>query len=214
MCGIHAQVMSCAELPDWARRDDATAESVPRALWEERSLVRTWCMRGTLHLLTPEQLGLYAAAFDPDALYDAQWLRYFELTADDMEQVRSAVCWALDAGEAMSRRQLADAVSDRLEPRLATRLRSGWGELLKPIARRGLIVNGPGRGQEITYVRTDRWLGVVPRVEPAEARIEWLRRYLCAYAPATRQDYAGSQARGSTAPKAGRWRSGSAHSRR
>src|SRR5207302_8832238 len=58
ICGIHAQVMGTTDLQVWARSATPAAGGVARALWEDRSLVRTWCMRGTLHLLTPAQLAL------------------------------------------------------------------------------------------------------------------------------------------------------------
>lgn len=62
VCGIHAQVPSMAELQVWARVDGVSPDDVRDALWEERSLVRTWCMRGTLHLLTAQDLPLFVAA--------------------------------------------------------------------------------------------------------------------------------------------------------
>ena len=41
-----------AELTLWARVDGpARPATVERLLWEERALVKTWAMRGTLHLL-------------------------------------------------------------------------------------------------------------------------------------------------------------------
>src|SRR5262249_6292099 len=49
--GLQAQVMSSAELTLWARVEGLEADTVGRALWDERTLVKTWAMRGTLHLL-------------------------------------------------------------------------------------------------------------------------------------------------------------------
>jgi len=193
MCGIHAQVMGTTDLQVWARCDPAPdPDAVGRALWEERSLVRTWCMRGTLHLLTPAQLALYAAVFDPAQQYTGVWYRAFEVTPAEMDALYGALATALEAGTPMTRRDLAEAVTAIAGERLGARLHSSWGELLKPAGRRGLFVNGPNRGSETTYVRTDRWLegGGVASVEPAAARAEWLRRYLRAYGPATAQDYA------------------------
>ena len=48
MCGLHAQVMSSAELTAWAPGSQALAAGArsARALWEERTLVKTWAMRG------------------------------------------------------------------------------------------------------------------------------------------------------------------------
>jgi len=51
LCGLHAQLMSSAELTLWARTDSLDRQAVQRALWQDRSLVKTWAMRGTLHLL-------------------------------------------------------------------------------------------------------------------------------------------------------------------
>jgi hypothetical protein len=51
LCGLHAQVMSSAELTLWARVDELRPGDLARELWDERRLVKTWAMRGTLHLL-------------------------------------------------------------------------------------------------------------------------------------------------------------------
>jgi hypothetical protein len=51
IAGLHAQVMSSAELTLAGRVDGLEPDAVRRALWEERDLVKTWAMRGTLHLL-------------------------------------------------------------------------------------------------------------------------------------------------------------------
>lgn len=46
--GVQAQVMSAAELALSERVEGISPEDVQFAFWEERSLVRTWAMRGTL----------------------------------------------------------------------------------------------------------------------------------------------------------------------
>lgn len=76
-------------------------------------------MRGTLHLLTPRQLSAYASAFDPDDYYGSTWLRAFEVTAADMARIQEAVVESLD-GHALTRRQLADAVTARVGERPGT----------------------------------------------------------------------------------------------
>lgn len=60
--GLHAQLMSSAELSLWARVRDLEPDWVARALWEDRSLVKSWAMRGTLHLLPASELPLFLAA--------------------------------------------------------------------------------------------------------------------------------------------------------
>ena len=62
VCGLHAQVMSAAELAAAVRVDRLPRGTVSRALWEHRTLVKLWAQRGTLHLLLAEELPLYVAA--------------------------------------------------------------------------------------------------------------------------------------------------------
>jgi hypothetical protein len=52
LSGLHAQVLSSAELTLWARVEGLGRNAVKKALWKDRSLVKLWAMRGTLHLLT------------------------------------------------------------------------------------------------------------------------------------------------------------------
>ena len=60
--GLHAQLMSSAELTAVGPGRRARARRGRQALWEERSLVKTWAMRGTLHLLPSAEYGLWQAA--------------------------------------------------------------------------------------------------------------------------------------------------------
>ena len=48
---IHAQVMSAAELTLNARVEDLGRDDIRDALWTQRTLVKTWAMRGTLRLV-------------------------------------------------------------------------------------------------------------------------------------------------------------------
>ena len=56
LCGVQAQVASSADLAVRLRQKRSHAGEVARALAEGR-LIKTWAMRGTLHLFTPEDAG-------------------------------------------------------------------------------------------------------------------------------------------------------------
>src|SRR5437868_11911914 len=60
--GVQAQVMSAAELSIGARVDGLLRADVQRALWQDRTLVKTWAMRGTIHVFAAEDLPLVVAA--------------------------------------------------------------------------------------------------------------------------------------------------------
>ena len=62
MCGAHAQVLSAAELSIGRRIAGATRADVHRALWEDRTLVKTFGPRGTVHLLPTAELPMWTGA--------------------------------------------------------------------------------------------------------------------------------------------------------
>src|SRR6266496_1989490 len=97
IAGLHAQVMSSAELTLWARVGDLEPDAVRRALWAERTLVKTWAMRGTLHLLPADELPLWQAALSTRGTYlRPLWLRNFGVTREELERLIAAVADALD----------------------------------------------------------------------------------------------------------------------
>ena len=61
-CGIHAQVQAAAELSLNARVDGIVQQDVRDALWRDRTLVKAWTVRGTLHLHPAAELPLWYAA--------------------------------------------------------------------------------------------------------------------------------------------------------
>ena len=191
VCGLHAQVLSSAELAAWARIDGLDRGDVSRALWQERTLVKIWAMRWTLHLFSAEDYPLYLAALRAQAYFwRATWLKSMELMPDDMAALLAGFRDVLTA-DGMTREQLADTLAQHVgRPHLRDALLYKWGTLLKPGAYQGHLIFGPSNGSRVTFVSPRHWLGDFPELETAEARLETLRRYLAAYGPATPGDYA------------------------
>jgi winged helix DNA-binding protein len=188
LCGLHAQVMSSADLQLRARVQGHAPDDLPRALWQERTVVKTWLMRGTLHIVPADDLPLFTGALDNRGEYAGAWLRAFGVTAKQMEKLIDGIAGSLD-GDCLTREELVARVEPRVGRALAKRLRSGWGEFLKPAARRGVLCFGPSRGQKVTFVRPDQWVNAKATLGRDEARTELLRRFLGSYGPATRGDF-------------------------
>jgi hypothetical protein len=189
IAGLHAQVMSSAALTLWARLDGLEPDAVQRALWEDRTLVKTWAMRGTLHLLPAAELPLWQAARSTTRLWEAgAWLRGFGVTRQELAQLLDAVGEALD-GRMLTREELADEVA-RLtgSPKLGDKLRESWGALLKPAAALGRLCFAPSKGQQVRFTRPDRWLGRWEEHDPEQALLAVFRRFLAASGPVTRED--------------------------
>jgi hypothetical protein len=191
LAGLHAQLMSSAELAALARLDALAPEEVADALWRRRALVKTWAMRGTLHLLPAAEFGLWQAAQRTRRHYlKPSWYRGFGITPDELEALLGAVAVALD-GRALTRAELADEVAARTgSAHLGDKLRDGFGPLLKPAAFRGLLCFGPNRGREVTFVRPDQWLADLAEPDPEAARGEVFARFLAASGPMTRDELA------------------------
>jgi Winged helix DNA-binding domain len=188
ICGLHAQVLSAADLQAWSRVEGHARGDLERALWEERSLVKTWLMRGTLHAVPAADLPVYVGALHNRGEWGNAWLRAFGATATQMERLIEAIGDALDGG-CLTRAELTAAVTPTIGRALATEMSSSWGTFFKPAARRGVLCFGPSRGQNVTFVRADQWLGLRFDLGRDEARAELLRRYLRAFAPAGTADF-------------------------
>jgi hypothetical protein len=190
ICGVHAQVQSSAELQLWARVNGVSTEEIREALWQERTLVRTWAMRGTLHLLTADDLPVYVAALrQHDRWWKGAWLRMIGMTEKELRATLDIIRASLGA-RPLTREQLADRVASEVGPKGRDRLLSGWGEMLKPAAFHGYLCSGPPRGQSVTFVRPDRWLGAWKVPDHDDAWREIVRRYLRTYGPASREEFA------------------------
>ncbi len=190
ICGVQAQLMSAAQIALWARVQDLTPEDVEQALWQERILVKTWCMRGTVHLLPAVVLPVYAGALKRSAVRAEQrWMAKHGATKEDLEVMARAVVEAL-AGVPLTRRELALRVAARLGPEAKQWVEHSWGGVVKQACLQGLACFGPDRGKEITFVRQDQWLSGPGPLSEEEAGKALLRGYLRSYGPATLQDFA------------------------
>jgi hypothetical protein len=187
--GLQAQVMSSAELGLWARVENLDREMVKTALWEDRSLVKVWAMRGTLHLLPSAEYPVWqAAASFRRNYYSGAYLRYFQITREELDLLLDAIGEVL-RGKVLTREELGAAVAEKTgDPSLGEHVQGSWGSLLKPPAYRGDLCFGPSLGQKVRFTRPDEWLPNWQPADPVEAQNVVTRRYLAAYGPATRDE--------------------------
>lgn len=191
-CCIQAQVMSFAELAIWSRVQHVNQTDVKEAIWKHHKLVKTWLMRGTLHLVTSSDFPLYVSALrmklDPHSPVALPPRRQFSA---DVPKTISAIKDCLD-GKNLSRLELANQVAARLELGKAGRkdFLSGWGAMLHPAAFEGALCFGPSKGQHVSFVRPDHWIGKWRLIAGEKALKELVRRFVATYGPSTHQDFA------------------------
>jgi len=153
LCGVQTQVASSAELAIRVRRETSRPGEAERALRDGR-LIKTWAMRGTLHLLTPEDAGAFLSLMAAGRSWERpSWQRYFGMTPKQMQALRGTVRVALEGGP-LTRDDLVTAIIARRGLRhIGEELRSGWGTLLKPLAWQGDLCFGPSQGSRVTFMR-------------------------------------------------------------
>ena len=194
LIGLHAQVMSSAELQAGARIDGLRPTDIRDALWSKRTLVKTWAFRQTLHLLTPDDLAEFVlAARSLERWHTPAWLRYFNMTEEGVAEVTDAIGAAL-SDRPMTRVEVVDAVVKRVgRPHLREDMLTGWGTFLGPAAQRGQLVFGPSEGRNVAFVQPSAWLG--RRIQTAgadltaadEALGRLIGRYLSAFPGSSRE---------------------------
>ena len=167
-----------------ARSEGLRAAEVERARVDERSVVRTWLMRGTLHLVAAADLrwmlGLVGAEMDRKALKRRSNLGISEA---DYDAAMKLMQRELSGGEALTRQQIGERLASAGLP---------WGaqvtpHLLRSASLTGLICFGPVVDGDNTHVLVDEWLA--DAAAPADPSAELARRYFGAYGPASAADF-------------------------
>jgi len=205
MAGAQAQILSAAQISLWARVRNLRVEDVQAAL-RDRALVKTWCMRRTLHLVPSEDLAVFVRGTAGRAEREVRWMRGKGITDRVLEELIGAALRILD--RPLTGPELIAGVSRLLGARVRTIRWGGWGSgtrkpavvvgklavpvryLLHLVAARGVVCNGPNRGVEPTFVRADAWVPRWRDVSREEAERTLLRHYLRAFGPATPTDFA------------------------
>jgi len=147
LAGVQAQVPSSAELAIAVRQRSPERGAVERAL-ADRSIVRTWAMRGTLHLLDADRLPAYLSLIAAARTWEKpSWQRTFGVTPDRMRALGDAVEELLADGP-LTRQELTDALLARPGfGDLGEQLTSGHGRPRVP----GRVRPGhPGRPHRLT----------------------------------------------------------------
>lgn len=184
--GVQAQVASSAVLAVRVRQRTSSAGEVAAAL-AHGELVKTWAMRGTLHLLDPDTAGAFLSLLAAGRGWERpSWVRTFGVDPDEMERLRVAVRDALEGAVLTREALVAEVVRRPGLGHVGHALRSGWGTVLKPLAYQGDLCFGPSHGNRVTFTRPEAassaWRGVPA---PEQAAPQAIAHYLGAYGPAT-----------------------------
>ena len=187
----HSLAMQAQDFPGakWSvglRTPGSVDADVETAL-ADRTIVRSWPMRGTLHLVAAEDLGWMLGITTPRLIRGAALRRkQLGLEDADIERARAVALDRLAGGGILQRRDLLAAFE---EGGLSTSDQRGY-HLLWTLAQTGTLVFGPVEGKQHTFALLDDWVPS-PRVLDRDAALgEFALRYFTSHGPATVRDLA------------------------
>jgi len=209
LVGFHGTDPATVFLSAWARlrRPADTVAALEEALYAERRLVRTLCMRRTMFVVPVELVPVVQAAVT-EALVPAERRRTVQMieqsgiAADGAAYLAAAEAATL--AEITARKEVTGAELSRAVPALNQQIPVGEGKtwagtiglttrVLFLLSTAQQIVRGRPKGSwtssQYRWSPIEAWLpDGMPRLDPAAARIELVRRYLAGFGPATTDD--------------------------
>jgi DNA glycosylase AlkZ-like len=170
-----------------ARLPAMTRTEVQDAL-ERREAVRTWPMRGTIHLVPAADARWMVEVLAARALAGAA-RRRAELGLDEVtaERAVDVLGTALAGGSRLTRAQCLAALT---EAGIPTDGQRGY-HLLTFASQRGVTCMAPNLGNEQTFVLIDEWVGCSNRPSRDGALATVATRYVRSHGPVPRSDFAG-----------------------
>lgn len=172
----------------WAiglRMQQATDRIIERAI-ADRTIVRTWPMRGTLHFVAAEDIRWILALTAPRMLARmAGRFRQLELDDTVFDASRTLLTNSLQGGNQLTR----DVIYKLLESNGISPAGQRGIHILGRLSLEGTICFAAREGKQFTFALFDEWVGESRRLERDEALAEMTKRYFTSHAPATIQDF-------------------------
>ena len=185
--GAQAQDVYAGPLTFRSRSRALTAADITRARTEERSLLRSWVMRMTIHLIPTDDAGWWLPLFEPAIeRWSARRLEQLGLPGAERRRALAVIARGLADDGPMTRTEARARVS---EAGIELTQQTGMHVVLSAVVS-GIACLGPDRGKTTCLIRREDWLGKLPRFDRDAALAELARRYVRAFAPATDRDFA------------------------
>ncbi|RZS43616.1 winged helix DNA-binding protein [Herbihabitans rhizosphaerae] len=199
-----------------ARVDNVTRERVDELAGEEKSLLQTWCMRGSPFYFPTVDASVFTTGVLP-ATETARVhliigvegaLNELGMGLDEAVEITAEEIEAVLAGRRLAINELGEELAERIAGALSPAQRKTWqangpygtnqplGEAVvhfcvRILTLRGIVCFAPRSGNKAPFVLVEEWLGgPLPQADPDSARAALLRRYLHCYGPSTRKDFA------------------------
>ncbi len=187
IAGAQAQDVYAGPLTFRSRSRRLTADDITRARTEDRSLLRTWVMRTTIHLIPTDDAGWWLPLFEPGIeRWSRRRLEQLGMPAAEQDKALRIAARALAEEGPLTRTEVRKRI-ERAGVKLNTQ--TGMHVALTAVVC-GIACLGPDGGKATCLVRREDWLGEPPPFDRDRALAELARRYIGAFGPATDRDFA------------------------
>jgi hypothetical protein len=183
---MQAQDYMAAKWAMGLRLPGATDATIEQAI-ADKSVVRTWAMRGTLHVMAAADVRWILTLLRP-RLHKiiGAYCRKADLNEAVLAQSQLVLTSALQGGKQLTRPELKASLEQ--EGILCHEQRLNF--ILIQAAIDGLICCGCRRGKQFTYTLLDEWIPATKIVDRNDALTELATRYFTSHGPATLADFA------------------------
>lgn len=182
---VQAQDFSGAKWSIGLRLPGATEAVIEQAI-ANRTIVRTWPMRGTLHFVAAADVHWMRALLTPRIIAgSAGRHQNLELNAAIFVRCEKIFIKALRGGKQLSRGAMC-ALLDKSH--ISTAGQRGY-HILWRLAQEGLLCFGAHEGKQPTFTLLDEWCPATKSRDREESLAELAKRYFTGHGPATLQDF-------------------------
>jgi Winged helix DNA-binding domain len=186
LTGVQAQYLPAARLALRSRTEGMTADRVERARLRDRSIVVTWAMRGTLHLVAAEDVAwLVPLVMRKQVVNSRRRIRQEGLPDDLVPKALRLLRKTLATDGPLTKREFEEALQRKGIPAEG----QAAYHLMFLASAQGTVCRGPERGRDPTFVLASDWLGG-SEAGPNDPLAELAVRYLRAHGPAEPADLA------------------------
>lgn len=168
------------------RAPGSTRETVQQAL-ASGEIVRSWPLRGTLHIVPAEDLGWILQLTAPRMIaVNEGRRRQLELSDHDIDTAQAIAQEQLSGGRVLLRSELLEAFE---AGGVSTNGQRGY-HLLWNLGQRATIVFGPTEGKQPTFALLAERITNARQLDREQSLREFALRYFLSHGPATVRDFA------------------------
>ncbi|KPK98013.1 MAG: hypothetical protein AMJ90_10055 [candidate division Zixibacteria bacterium SM23_73_2] len=198
ICGLNAQTARAPYISLWSRIKNFKKDQLKKALYKDKTLVKTWLMRGTVHIVSARDFPVYQKALRNSLV--GGWERFLkkkEMVLAPREK-KKLFQKTLDilSRKSLTIKELLPEIKGVLKGYSEDEEKIFLGRALRALSYLGIICHGEPTGSWYHF-KENRFTAVcnqlkgfdIDKLDEKEAKAKLLLKYLHSYGPASAKDF-------------------------